>query len=300
VVLLAFDGLVAYDMIQKMMHHTRPYEIEEGASEAVHDKYLAQLLDVMRDHSERIKTRGGQLLAYLGMGLEDYEELLERAQAEFAAIPRRDEDRPLVGVVGEFYVRLHPDSNQNIVRKLEKAGAEVWLAPLTEFVMYSNYLTGWLAEDALRDQPTWLNARMAMGKRFLASLAEKVEHGMFHATLPYMDGYDDVPPREVVDLGADYVNRRFGGEAICSMGKAEDFAIRGADGVVSVAPFNCMPGMTVTALSQSLRERHGGIPFLCLEYDGFEDAARDTKIRTFVKQIADARAARKATEAQGA
>jgi predicted nucleotide-binding protein (sugar kinase/HSP70/actin superfamily) len=251
----------------------------------------------MTPQGERLKTRGGMLMAYLGLGIEEYVDLIKRAQAEFAAVPRRDEDRPLVGVVGEFYVRLHPDSNQHVIRRLERAGAEVWLAPLTEFFMYSIYLTGWLAEDAMRDSSFWPNARGAVFCRFLSGLAAKLEHAMFQATLPYLEGYDDVPPKEVVELGSDYVNRRFGGEAICSMGKAEDFARRGVDGIVAVAPFNCMPGMTVTATSQTLRERHDGIPFLCLEYDGFEDATRDTKIRTFVRQMADARAARRTSEA---
>lgn len=296
-VVLTFQGVLAYDMIQKMLHRTRPYEIEEGACQALHDKYLAEIVEVMTPQGERLKTRGGMLMAYLGLGIEEYVDLIKRAQAEFAAVPRRDEDRPLVGVVGEFYVRLHPDSNQHVIRRLERAGAEVWLAPLTEFFMYSIYLTGWLAEDAMRDSSFWPNARGAVFCRFLSGLAAKLEHAMFQATLPYLEGYDDVPPKEVVELGSDYVNRRFGGEAICSMGKAEDFARRGVDGIVAVAPFNCMPGMTVTATSQTLRERHDGIPFLCLEYDGFEDATRDTKIRTFVRQMADARAARRTSEA---
>lgn len=299
-VVLAFQGVVAYDMIQKMLHHTRPYEVEAGAAEAVHDKYLGELLELIAKDGERLQSRGGVLLAYLGRGMEPYAELLRRAQAEFAAVPRREEDRPLVGLVGEFYVRLHPDSNQNVIRRLERAGAEVWLAPLTEFFMYSLYLTGWLAEDALRDEPSWANARIGLLGRYLTSLATKLEHTMFNATLPYMEGFDDAPPRELVDLGSRYVCRRFGGEAICSMGKAEDFALRKLDGIVAVAPFNCMPGMTVTALSQALRERHDGIPFLCLEYDGFEDATRDTKIRTFVRQIADARAARRSSEVRRA
>jgi hypothetical protein len=46
-----------------------------------------------------------------------------------------------------------------------------------------------------------------------------------------------------------------------------------------------MPGNTVTALSQVLRHRHGNIPFLNLDYDGFIDSSRDAKIANFMWQV---------------
>jgi predicted nucleotide-binding protein (sugar kinase/HSP70/actin superfamily) len=86
------------------------------------------------------------------------------------------------------------------------------------------------------------------------------------------------------------------------MGKSEDFARRGLAGIVSVIPFNCMPGNTVTALSQALRRRHGNIPFLNLDYDGFVDSSRDAKIVNFMWQVKErywgqAQAKREADEA---
>jgi predicted nucleotide-binding protein (sugar kinase/HSP70/actin superfamily) len=43
----------------------------------------------------------------------------------------------MVGVVGEFYVRLHEGSNQDVLRKIERHGGEAWLAPATEFFAYA-------------------------------------------------------------------------------------------------------------------------------------------------------------------
>ena len=77
------------------------------------------------------------------------------------------------------------------------------------------------------------------------------------------------------------------------MGKAEDFARRGLDGIVSVIPFNCMPGNTVTMLSQAFRRDHDNIPFLNLDYDGFVDSGRDAKIVNFMSQVKERRAARR-------
>jgi predicted nucleotide-binding protein (sugar kinase/HSP70/actin superfamily) len=77
------------------------------------------------------------------------------------------------------------------------------------------------------------------------------------------------------------------------MGKARDFVRRGLDGIVNVIPFNCMPGNAVVMLSHTFRRDHGNIPFLNLDYDGFVDASRETKIVSFMSQVKERSAARK-------
>lgn len=292
IVLATYDAELVNDMLQKMLHHTRAYEVRAGESDAIYWKYVERLCELLPLYRRRSESRSGWISMLLGHHLGEYEALLAEAQEEFARVERRDEERPLVGLVGEFYVRLQPDANLDVIRKLEHAGAEVWLAPLTEFFGYYNYVTGLLAEDRLRDLPSWGTLREALSRRLLTRIGIVDEHHLFRATRPYMDGFADIAPPGLVAKGSRYLTPQFGGEAICSMGKADDFADIGLDGIVSVSPFNCMPGMTVSALSHELRRRHGGIPFLCLDYDGFEDAERDAKIRSFVRQAVDARHAR--------
>lgn len=283
--LLAWDGVVCHDLLSKMVQRTRPYEINSGDSDALFERYLRKLIEMIPAHKQRLES--SKLSALFGTRhLAEFEELLRRAQQDFAAIPKRREDRPLVGVVGEFYVRLHDGANQDILRKLEAEGAETWLAPMTEFFSYANFIGKMLSADRLRDEGWSVKEIKEFTTRWANSkLAEKDEHALFHACLPYLDGYDDIGSEEVIRKGSMYVNYNFGGEAICSMGKSEDFARRGLAGIVSVIPFNCMPGNTVTALSQSLRRRHNNIPFLNLDYDGFIDSSRDAKITNFMWQV---------------
>ena len=291
--LVAWDAILCHDLLFKMVQRTRPYEIEKGASEAIFESYLRKIIDLVPEHKRKVES--GKLAAMLNTRhLEELRELLRRAREDFALISMRSEDRPLVGVVGEFYVRLHDGANQDILRKLESEGAETWLAPMTEFFSYSNFIGKLLSADRLRDcglgkeelseyTSRWLNAR----------LVKKEEHALFSATLPFLDGYEDIGSEEIIREGSKYVDHNFGGEAICSMGKSEDFAKRGLAGIVSVIPFNCMPGNTVTALSQALRRRHGNIPFLNLDYDGFIDSSREAKIVNFMWQVKERHAGRK-------
>ncbi|MFQ3549295.1 MAG: acyl-CoA dehydratase activase [Armatimonadota bacterium] len=282
--LLTWDGIICHDLLFKMMLKSRPYEINSGESEALYEDYLNQLITMIPEHKKRLEFR--KISALLNTKhLDQFQELLRRAQEDFLKIPKRNEKRPLVGVVGEFYVRLHNQANQDILKKLEAEGAETWLAPMSEFFSYANFIAKVLSGDKLKETfnmdelkeftSRWVNNRLAI----------KDEHALFEATLPYLKGYDDICSDEIIEKGSKYVHYTFGGETICSMGKGEDFAVRGLSGIVSVIPFNCMPGNVVTSLSQALRRRHNNIPFLNLDYDGFIDAGRDAKIVNFMWQV---------------
>jgi predicted nucleotide-binding protein (sugar kinase/HSP70/actin superfamily) len=44
--------------------------------------------------------------------------------------------RPLIGVVGEIFCRLTEFSNNQLVRGLEEAGAEVWMNDISAWIWY--------------------------------------------------------------------------------------------------------------------------------------------------------------------
>ncbi|GAG35763.1 unnamed protein product, partial [marine sediment metagenome] len=137
-----WSGITAVDQLEKMRMHTRPYEVNKGTSDQIYEKYLKRLLDYLADP----KTNLGKINTYLTIGkaffpnlfngkLSPIEEILRKAQGEFSQVKRTYEEKPKIGIVGEFYVRFHEPANQRIIRKLEKKGAEVWLAPGTEYLV---------------------------------------------------------------------------------------------------------------------------------------------------------------------
>ncbi len=292
--LVAWAAMIGHDMLDKMRLHTRPYEAEPGRSDEIFARFLRELCEhAIPAQRDALRTARGRLRFALGRHTDPIADLLRRAQREFAAVPRKDgEARPLVGLVGEWFVRIHDGANQHIIRKLESAGAEVWLAPPSEFFSYSLRIGGLLAADRWRDTRAWPDLQLALSRALLTRVAMRDEHRLYDATLPYLEGLDDIGPDEIIEKGARYVHPSFGGEAICSMGKARDFAARGLDGIVNVIPFNCMPGMAVAMLSQAFRRDEDNLPFLNLDYDGFVDAGRDAKIVSFMSQVKERRAAR--------
>lgn len=284
--MVVWDALVAHDLLQRMLYRTRPYAVNPGDADAIYRKYLDAICEMMPEHQRRVQEGWNAIRSLLTTRhLEPLQELLSQAQEEFRRLPKRDERRPLIGVVGEFYVRIHEGANQNVIRRIEQLGGEAWLAPATEFFAYANCIgmynerNRWL--DTLRREhlvnflAAWVNHRLA--KREEHTLAESV-----HETL---GDYPDISADEVIRLGSEFVHPDFGGEAICSLGKAVDFARRGLAGIVAVRPFGCMPGNVVAAFTRELRRRYGNIPVLNLDYDGFVDASRDMKLAHFIWQV---------------
>jgi len=283
--IMAFDALLAHDMLEKMLHHVRPYEVNKGESDKIFIKYINEIIEKMQNPKNKINTPWKIASTAGGGGLEWLKDTLRRAMRDFQHVEKRDETRPLVGVVGEFFVRLHEPANQNLIRTLEDMGCEVWLAPQTEFLGYSNYITGVHAEDQWQDEHKLKWWKEAQTKKYLNKIAVTHEHKLFDVIKPFMSDFDEITPEQVVKNGSNYVTLFFGGEAILSLGKSEDFAKRNLDGVVSVGPFNCMPSIIVSALSRELRRKFNKIPFLNIDFDGFEDNTREQRISAFVSQV---------------
>ncbi len=294
--LTAWGASLAHDLLEKLRMHTRPYEATPGQSDELYQGYLRELCaEAIPEQARLMKSKSGRLRVLVGRHTEPLADLLRRAQRDFAALPRRGraDGRPLVGVVGEWFVRIHDGANQSVVRKLERAGGEVWLAPASEFFAYSICIGGLLARGRWRDSREAADLKMAFSRALLTRVAMRDEHHLFQATLPYLEGLDDAGPQEIIEEGSRYVHPSFGGEPICSMGKARDFWRRRLDGIVNVIPFNCMPGNAVVMLSHAFRRDHDNIPFLNMDYDGFVDASRDAKIVSFMSQVKERRAARR-------
>jgi len=107
----------------KALHEKRPYEINKGETDNLYRNYLGKI-------SEAIKGRKNGL-PYI----------LKAIRKDFESIPLyKDLRKPLIGIIGEIFVRFNKFSNEDIIKKVEALGGEVWLAPFEEWMYYVNYM----------------------------------------------------------------------------------------------------------------------------------------------------------------
>lgn len=254
----SWQGIVAYDLLLKLLHETRPYEKEEGVTDELYRHYLVEL-------ERAVESRNGSL-----------ESLLRKIKKDFSAIPRVKDKKPLIGIVGEIFVRSNRFSNEDLVRKIEALGGEAWLSPVDEWIYYINYMS---LKKAIRRRD-YRGALQFFIKRFYQN---RLSHRYEHLFRDILKTTPEPDIREVLDRAAPYLHESFEGEAILSIGKAIDMIQRGAQGIINAMPFGCMPGTVVTAIMRGVSEKYN-VPSISIPYDGTESSTTQLLLEAFMEQ----------------
>ncbi|MEO5356230.1 MAG: acyl-CoA dehydratase activase [Nitrospirae bacterium YQR-1] len=257
-VMRSWNGIVAIELLTKCLHETRPYEMVKGQTRKIYDSYLMEIYDALRSKD---------------MKLDD---ILKRVRKDFQAVARSEEKRPLIGVIGEIFVRSSKFSNENLIEKIENLGGEAWLAPVEEWIYYVNYF-GFKHAMIKKDYKALMDIAI---KRVYKKAIEYKYARHFRGFLKTLHEPDT---RVIVKKAAPYVHESFEGETILSVGKAVDLVEHGVAGIVNAMPFGCMPGTIVTALMRAL-SRDCGIPSISIPYDGTESTTTELQLETFMEQ----------------
>jgi predicted CoA-substrate-specific enzyme activase len=256
-------GMVAIDLLQKALFHTRPRETKLGAADQVYNESLTELVAALEtDDKSRIQT------------------ILGHARDRFDAVRQSDlNTKPKVGLVGEIYVRNNNFANEEVIRRLEALGAEILAPPFAEWIFYIGFVNNMRAAR----QGLWK-------KRLSATLTGLIQSLDFNRLAKQWRGFfpggaKDPPISTVIDLGEKFLNRSFQGEAILSLGKGLEYFEHGARGLVNIMPFTCMPGMVVGGLTNHLRQEASGMPAINLAYDGQSQTNTQARLEAFMYQV---------------
>jgi predicted nucleotide-binding protein (sugar kinase/HSP70/actin superfamily) len=256
---LAWQGIVAVDLLMKKLLETRPYEKEKGQTDRVYQESLKRVCDVIRE--------GNDLEEALRKSIENLN------QIEVDGLGTK----PLIGIVGEIFVRLNRFANENAIRKIEQFGGEAWIAPLTEWILYVNTI----AKGRSLKKKSFSN----LLKVYLTDYYQKKdEHQLEKIFKGHLRNFGEPKTRSIFRKAKPYLDSSFEGEAILSVGKTIDFAKRGASGIVNIMPFTCMPGTIVSTLLKRYQEENNNIPILNMTYDGQEQTNTLTRLEAFMYQ----------------
>jgi len=261
----AWWAIVSSDILQKMLLKTRPYEINEGDTDEVFKKSVDELCHAIEQQGAG-KERMTRIM-----------EVLVKARDQFRQIPiNYNPEFPLIGIVGEIFCRLNNFSNDNLIRRIEKFGAETWLSDVTEWIWYTKF-------ENIR------KLRM-VGKRFskdmlIAKIKNSFQKSDEHKLLkPFEEdfhGYEEAEMSTILDYNEPYLPcpPSAGGEMVLNIGSAIYLYEKGADGVVDISPFTCMNGIVSEALYPRVSRDHEDIPIRTFYFDGTQlDLDRDIGI----------------------
>lgn len=248
-------GLVASDILRKMLLKTRPYETQAGAADEAFERGIELVEQAVS--IQDIKSRD-RIVAMI--------EALIKARDIFHAVPARyTRDRQLIGVVGEIFCRLNTFCNYDAVRKIEEHGGEAWLSDVTEWVWYTN----WAQKATLRRDGKTFSPAMA-GALIKNAVQRRDEERIL---APFKD--DFVGYEEPHDVYADVLKPAWPylpadgalGEMVLSVGKGIYMQGKGADGMIDISPFSCMNGIISESVYHAVSKDHDDMPIRNFYFD---------------------------------
>jgi len=278
----SYIAVVVADIMERLLWRIRPYEKQEGITDDFIERSMQEMESFFETHG--VDNDFGRILDKL-------EEITKHGKTLIdPAIPTK----PLIGIVGEIFLRMHVNSNQNLIRVLERHGAEVVNASLAEWVNYITY--GQLRDSANHFRLNLKQFNLSRLKNDLQKiLSSKAD--LFYQELRQKQFYKRAT--NLIDLEHDHkvshLERLLKKEDIftfdvttetcLSIAAILQFAKEGYNGVVNVYPFTCMPGMTTSAIVKPVMNRMR-IPYLDTPYEASIQPGRETAIRTFMHQAA--------------
>ncbi len=276
----SYFSLVVADILDRLLWRVRPYEKDPGST----DTFIERSMRLMEEAFEKLGPEKAfdRILDRMEGIIENAKELMDPHVVR----------KPLIGIVGEIYLRTHTQANQDLIRVLEKYGAEVVNASVTEWMNYTSY-------DRLRDAR--IAFRLGIKQLRFGPVKEQVKKIMrFGSELYYQElrqkkVYDRLTSK--IDLARDHkvgdlervlkkedlFSFDAGTEACLSIPGIVEYAQEGYNGVVNVYPFTCMPS-TITSSIIRPRMDQLGIPYLDTPYDESIQPGREAAIRTFMYQ----------------
>ena len=248
-------GLVAADILHKMLLKTRPYETEVGSADRAYEESIDLVEAVLCDQQLSARARMSALLE----ALIKVRDLMRNVPARYT------KDRPLIGVVGEIFCRLNTFSNYDAVRRIENHGAEALLSNISEWVWYTNWSQkSNLKRDGKKFSFTMLGAliKNVVQRRDEEKLLEPFVEDFVGYEEPH-DMYEELLEPAWPYLPADGAL----GEMVLSVGKSIYNYKKGADGIIDISPFSCMNGIISEAVYHAVARDHDDIPIRNFYFD---------------------------------
>jgi len=276
----AYFSVVVADILDRLLWKIRPYEKEPGMT----DKFIEKS---MRGMEGTFETFGPD--KEFDKILDKLEEIIEEGKA---IIDPEIPPKPRIGIVGEIYLRTHVHANQDVIRVLEKYGAEVVNASIAEWVNYTTY-------DGLRDAkigfrlnlkqfrfgPAREHLKKMLGFGVELFYQQRRQKQVYKRVRSHIDLAEDHKIGHLEDIikKDDLFSFDVGTEACLSIPGIVQYARDEFNGVVNVYPFTCMPSTITSAIVKPLINELR-IPYLDTPYDSSYQPGREAAIRTFMYQ----------------
>lgn len=241
-------GVLYADLLMSLSNQCRPYEINKGETDRLADKWVNLLTDEMAAHRvsyKRIKR--------------NYADIVK----SFSDIPKNNEKKIKVGVVGEIFVKYSPLGNNSLNEFLEKEGAEVVVPGFLDFCLYS-------VVDGIQDYKLY---GMKKKQYFINSIAYKFLLKKQRDLIEIIKKNSSFMPPTAFDRTVELVHGYIGigakmGEGWLLTAEMLELSDEGVKNIVCTQPFGCLPNhICGKGMMKPIKSKNRDINIVAIDYD---------------------------------
>ncbi|MBR3943241.1 MAG: 2-hydroxyacyl-CoA dehydratase, partial [Clostridia bacterium] len=217
----AMRAIIYGDLFMRCVYKVRPYELEKGSADALHEKWKEICIDSLTNPQSKHKFR----------------KVCHKIVEAFDNLPIDENlQKPKVGIVGEILVKYMPLANNHIVQLLEKEGVEVVVPDLLDFLNYG-LLNGQYKHKYLgKPKSVAIGSKIGLWglKKFRKPAIDALEKSKrFEAPMDIRKVGKLAKP--ILSLGNQY------GEGWFLTGEMAELLHSGVPNIVCIQPFACLP-----------------------------------------------------------
>ena len=244
----AMQAVVYGDLFMRVLYATRPYEAKAGSANTLHEKWKAICIKSLQKHS---------------LSMAEFNRNIRGIIHDFDELPRRDVQKPRVGIVGEILVKFSPLANNHVVELLEAEGAEAVMPDLLDFLLYCFYNSNFKADNlgGKRSTAHLCNMGISLLEYFRRTCRRELERSTHF-----------LPPARIQDLASmakHYVSLgNQTGEGWFLTGEMLELIHSGTTNIICTQPFGCLPNHIVgKGVIKELRASHPEANIIAVDYD---------------------------------
>ena len=242
-------GMLYGDLLMHLGNQCRPYEVTAGETDALITRWSDDLVT-------RLAKSGG-------LNRRAMYPLMRQIAADFAAIDLRDEQKPLVGIVGEIYVKFAPLGNNNLEEFLLSEGCEVVVPGLADFMLFK-------IDNRIEDINLYGGSRLKQRAAaiFLRYIARR-QQCMIDAvkTQPKFRAMESFAALKASVRGfLSYGNKM--GEGWLLTAEMIELIHAGVGNIICTQPFGCLPNHIVgKGMMRRLKDEFPAANIVAIDYD---------------------------------
>ena len=233
------------DLLMRLSNATRPYEAIKGSTAILDNRWM----EICKKSVSNFNRR-------------EYEENIKNMVNEYSNLEILDIKKPKVGIVGEILVKYLEEANNDLRDFLEEEGAEVVINDVIDFFYYC------MRNTLIKNQKLSKKLLPAIGAEklidYIESYRKPVREALENTRFTNLSDINEIAEfaEEFVDLGNQY------GEGWLLTGEMVELIHHGANNIVCVQPFGCLPNHIVgKGVMKSVKEKYDNANIVAIDYD---------------------------------